>query len=85
MAIATNGGHVSRAIDFYNNAKRIAKIKAKYKDADMHFTRTERISFYNWKLNQNTLILGGSGSGKTRGFVMPSGLNLLILSGVQSN
>ena len=71
--------------DFYNNAKRIAKIKAKYKDADMHFTRTERISFYNWKLNQNTLILGGSGSGKTRGFVMPSGLNLLILSGVQSN
>lgn len=58
--------------DFYNNAKRIAKIKAKYKDADMHFTRTERISFYNWKLNQNTLILGGSGSGKTRGFVMPN-------------
>lgn len=71
--------------DFYDNAKRIANIKRKYKDADMLFTRTERISFYNWKLNNNTLILGGSGSGKTRGFVMPNGLNLLILSGVQSN
>lgn len=58
--------------DFYNNAKRIAKIKAKYKDADMLFTKSERISFFNWKLNQNTLILGGSGSGKTRGFVMPN-------------
>ena len=58
--------------DFYNNAKRISKIKEKYKDADMLFTKTERISFYNWKLNQNTLILGGSGSGKTRGYVMPN-------------
>lgn len=58
--------------DFYNNVKRIEKIKAKYKDADMLFTKTERISFYNWKLNQNTLILGGSGSGKTRGYVMPN-------------
>lgn len=38
----------------------------------MLFTRTERISLYNWKLNNNTLILGGSGSGKTRGYVMPN-------------
>lgn len=64
--------HDKKLADFYNNTKRIAKIKAKYKDADMLFTKTERISFYNWKLNQNTLILGGSGSGKTRGFVMPN-------------
>lgn len=58
--------------DFYNYAKRVQKIKAKYKDADMLFTKTERISFYNFQLNQNTLILGGSGSGKTRGYVMPN-------------
>ena len=58
--------------DFYNYAKRVQKIKAKYKDADMLFTKTERISFYNYQLNQNTLILGGSGSGKTRGYVMPN-------------
>ena len=38
----------------------------------MLFTQTEHISFYNYILNQNTLILGGSGSGKTRGFVMPN-------------
>lgn len=58
--------------DFYSYPKRVAKIKEKYKDADMLFTRTERISFHNWMVNQNTLILGGSGSGKTRGFVMPN-------------
>lgn len=58
--------------EFYASGKKIEKIKAKYKDADMLFTKTERISLYNWKLNNNTLILGGSGSGKTRGYVMPN-------------
>lgn len=58
--------------DFFNTYKKIEKIKAKYKDADMLFTKTERISLYNWKLNNNTLILGGSGSGKTRGYVIPN-------------
>lgn len=68
--------------EFYDPAKQIAKVKAKYKDADMLFTSTEWISFYNFVLNQNTLVLGGSGSGKTRGYVMPSELSPLILSGV---
>lgn len=57
---------------FYNFDKRVAKIEEKYKDADMLFTKTERISFYNYILNNNTLILGGSGSGKTRSYVMPN-------------
>lgn len=57
---------------FFDTDKRISSIKRKYKDADMLFTKTERISLYNWKLNNNTLILGGSGSGKTRGYVMPN-------------
>lgn len=57
---------------FYKNKKKVEEINAKYKDADMLFTASERISFYNWKLNNNTLILGGSGSGKTRGYVMPN-------------
>ncbi len=50
----------------------IEALKAKYKDADALFTKTERISIYNYVLNNNTLILGGSGSGKTRSFVMPN-------------
>ena len=62
----------SKLKDFFNTYLKIEKIKAKYKDADMLFTKTERISIYNWKLNNNTLILGGSGSGKTRGFVLPN-------------
>lgn len=58
--------------DFYDISGRIKKITAKYENADMLFTKTERISIYNYKLNNNTLLLGGSGSGKTRGYVMPN-------------
>lgn len=58
--------------DFYNPDKQIAKIRQKYKDADMLLTKTERVSIYNYILNNNTVIMGGSGSGKTRGYVMPN-------------
>lgn len=58
--------------DFFDTAKNIERIREKYKDADMLFTKTERISLYNYVLNMNTAILGGSGSGKSRGFAMPN-------------
>lgn len=58
--------------EFYNGKNKIEKIKKKYTNADALFTKTERISIYNYVLNNNTLILGGSGSGKTRGYVMPN-------------
>ena len=57
---------------FYSGKKNIQKIKNKYENADALFTKTERISIHNYILNNNTIILGGSGSGKTRGFVMPN-------------
>ena len=68
----TKANYEGELKDFFNTYKKVEKIKAKYKDADMLFTKTERISLYNWKLNNNTLILGGSGSGKTRGYVLPN-------------
>lgn len=58
--------------DFYDTSKNVEKIREKYKDADMPFTKTERISLYNYVLNMNTLILGGPGAGKTRGYGMPN-------------
>lgn len=58
--------------DFYNGKQKIDKIKKKYENADAILTKTERISIYNYVLNNNTMILGGSGSGKTRGYVMPN-------------
>lgn len=58
--------------EFFSGKNRIKKIREKYKDADAIFTKTERISIYNYIYNNNTMILGGSGSGKTRGFVMPN-------------
>lgn len=57
---------------FYRNKNKIEAIREKYKDADALYTKTERVSIYNYVLNNNTLIIGGSGSGKTRGFVMPN-------------
>ena len=57
---------------FYSGKDRIEKIKKKYENADALFTKTERISIFNYVLNNNILILGGSGSGKTRGFVLPN-------------
>lgn len=58
--------------DFYNGKDKIERIKAKYQDADALLTKTEHVSIYNYVLNNNILILGGTGSGKTRGFVLPN-------------
>lgn len=58
--------------DFYNGKGKVEKIREKYENADALYTKTECISIHNYILNNNTLILGGSGSGKTRGFVMPN-------------
>lgn len=58
--------------DFYTGKYKVEKIKKKYENADALLTKTERISIFNYILNNNILILGGSGSGKTRGFVLPN-------------
>jgi len=57
---------------FYSGKEKVAALIKKYKDADALLTATERTSIYNYVINNNILILGGSGSGKTRGFVMPN-------------
>ena len=48
------------------------KIKQKFRNADALLTATERTCLYNYCINNNILIYGGSGSGKTRSFVMPN-------------
>lgn len=54
------------------NKKKRKEIEEKYKSADIIFTQTEKICMYNFELNNNTMIIGGSGSGKTRGYVLPN-------------
>ena len=39
---------------------------------DRILTKTEKICFINYELNDNTLIIGGSGAGKSRGYVLPN-------------
>lgn len=41
-------------------------------DSEMILSASERICIHNRELNNNTLVIGGSGSGKTRGIVMPN-------------
>lgn len=61
--------------------KEIEEAKVKYSDnSNIIFTQTEKICMYNFELNNNTMIIGGSGSGKTRGYVLPN-----LLQGTKSN
>lgn len=61
-----------RLSDFGDISKREASIKKKYSNADALLTASEHISIYKYEGNNNTLIFGGSGCGKTRSFVMPN-------------
>lgn len=58
--------------DFFDVDLQTRNIKDKYAHADILFTKQYKMSFYNYILNQNVMILGGSGAGKTRGYVMPN-------------
>lgn len=63
-------------ISSQEKSKKIAETKLKYSDnSNIIFTQTEKICMYNFELNNNTMIIGGSGSGKTRGYVLPNILN----------
>lgn len=51
---------------------RYGKTDGKYYYSNRLFTKTESICMHNFELNNNTLIIGGSGSGKSRGYVLPN-------------
>lgn len=54
-------------------SRKIEEAKTKFSDnSNIIFTQTEKICMYNYELNNNTLIIGGAGSGKTRGYVLPN-------------
>lgn len=61
-----------KKISHLKKVKSIEENKEKYKNSDIIFTQTEKICMYNRELNNNTMIIGGSGSGKTRGYVLPN-------------
>jgi type IV secretion system protein VirD4 len=48
------------------------QIEEKYGSSDIMLTQTEKICMYNNELNNNTIVIGGSGSRKTTGFVLPN-------------
>ncbi len=54
-------------------AKEIREAKKKYtEESNIILTQTEKVCMYNYELNNNSMIIGGSGSGKTRGYVLPN-------------
>lgn len=73
QASAVKKQEKKRALKEKAGAKELAEIEKKYTDnSNIIFTKTEKICMYNYELNNNTLIIGGSGSGKTRGYVLPN-------------
>lgn len=62
----------AKAARVERGASKVAALKERYENADMLLTETERISIYNWRLNINSIIFGGSGSGKSRSHVLPN-------------
>lgn len=53
--------------------EKIKEAHKKYDDSDMLLTATEKISLYHTdSLNNNSLIVAGSGAGKTTGYAMPN-------------
>ena len=53
--------------------EKIEEAKKIYRDeSNIIYTQTEQICMYNYELNNNAMIIGGSGSGKTRGYVLPN-------------
>lgn len=53
--------------------KQIERAKELYADeSNIIYTQTEKICMFNYELNNNVMIIGGSGSGKTRGYVLPN-------------
>lgn len=58
--------------EFATGKGKIEAIKEKYTNADAILTATEKISIYNYVLNNNVLIFGGSGCGKTRNYLVPN-------------
>lgn len=57
---------------FISGKGAITEIQQKYENADAILTATEKVSIYNFVLNNNILIFGGSGCGKTRTFCIPN-------------
>lgn len=56
----------------YLYKSRCTDLKFKYANADAPLTKTEKISIYNFIVNNNCLIIGGAGAGKSRGYAMPN-------------
>jgi len=61
-----------RLRNFFSGRGKVEALKLKFTNADALLTRSERTCLFNYKINNNILIIGGSGSGKTRGFSLPN-------------
>lgn len=62
----------------WSSHKKIKKLKDKLFSENMIFTQTEYMSMDGWKTkkNNNTIVIGGSGSGKSQYFVIPNILQM---------
>lgn len=63
----------SKGMGAVKKKQAIDEAKQKYKSADILLTQTERLSLYHTdSLNCNSIIVAGSGAGKTTGYAIPN-------------
>lgn len=67
-----------RKKDFYKTyyKKREKQLKAKFTNSDIILSKTEKVCIYNRVINMNMILLGGSGAGKTRSYMLSNILQL---------
>ena len=59
-------------LDETEKKEMIEALAIKYDKSDTILTMTEKVCMHNYEMNDNVLIVGGSGAGKSRGYAAPN-------------
>lgn len=56
--------------------EQVKSLNNRLKNSDIILSKTEKVCVYNLEINMNMILLGGSGAGKTRGYILSNILQL---------
>ena len=56
--------------------EQVKRLNNRLKNSDIILSKTEKVCVYNLEINMNMILLGGSGAGKTRGYILSNILQL---------
>ena len=74
--------HKIREFGKVHYKEEVERLNNRLKNADIILSKTEKVCVYNWEINMNMMLLGGSGAGKTRSYML---VNILQLASAGTN